>query len=281
MKKEISELLKKAINVLQEEGKLPNFEIPEIFVEYPEKEIHGDFSTNLAMEIGGIIKKNPLEIAEFIVETLRGLDSQLLFDKVEIIEPGFINFFLSKSIIQKQIEKILKQDKEFGNVNLGKEKKVQVEFISANPTGPLTLGNGRGGFCGDVLANILEKAGYDIEKEYYINDIGEQVKKLGHSVIGDNQAVYKGEYIKRLRKKIKGEDVEKIGQEAGNLILEKYIKKTVKKMGIDFDVWFSEKSLHDNKEIENVLKWLEDNFMKKIRLLGSSQKNLGMIRTEF
>jgi len=259
MKEKISELLKKAINVLQKEAKLPNFEIPKIFIEYPEKEIHGDFSSNLAMEIGKIIKKNPLEVAEIITKTLSSLDSQSLFDKVEIIRPGFINFFLSKTFIQEQIEEILKQGQEFGRVNIDKKMKIQVEFISANPTGPLTLGNGRGGFCGDVLTNVLRKAGHDVEKEYYINDIGEQVKKLGHSVIGDDQTVYKGEYIGELRKKIKGKDVEKVGEKAGSLILEGYIKKTVKKMGIDFNVWFSEKSLHHNKEIENVLKWLQDN----------------------
>ena len=259
MKKEISELLKKAINALQKEAKLPDFEIPKVFVEYPEKEIHGDFSTNLAMEIGRITKKNPLEIAEFITESISRLDVKLLFDKVEVIKPGFINFFLSKTLIQKEIEKILKQNKEFGKPDIDKKKKIQVEFISANPTGPLTLGNGRGGFCGDVLANVLQRYGNDVEKEYYINDIGEQIKKLGHSVIGDDQAVYRGDYIKELRKKIKGEDIEKVGQKAGNLILEENIKKTIKKMGIDFDVWFSEKSLHDNKEIENVLKWLQDN----------------------
>jgi len=109
------------------------------------------------------------------------------------------------------------------------------------------------------LANVLQRGGYDVKKEYYINDIGEQIRKLGHSVIKDDQAVYKGDYIKELRKKIKGEDVEEVGQKAGNLILEKNIKKTVKKMGINFDVWFSEKSLHNNKEIENILKWLKDN----------------------
>jgi arginyl-tRNA synthetase len=254
MKKEISELLKKAINSLQQEQELPNFEIPKISVEHPEKEIHGDFSSNLAMEIGKIIKKNPLEIAEIIIQSL----NQSLFDKVEVAKPGFINFFLSKTFIQEQIGKVLKQNKEFGNIDIGKKKKVQVEFISANPTGPLTLGNGRGGFCGDVLANVLQRAGYDAEKEYYINDIGEQIRKLGHSVIGDDQAVYKGDYIKELRKKIKGENIEKVGQEAADFVLEEKIKPTVKKMGIDFDIWFSEKSLH-TKEIENVLKWLKDN----------------------
>ena len=111
MKEKISELLKKAINVLQKEAKLPNFEIQKIFIEYPEKEIHGDFSSNLAMEIGKIIKKNPLEVAEIITKTLSSLDSQSLFDKVEIIRPGFINFFLSKTLIQEQIKKILKQGK--------------------------------------------------------------------------------------------------------------------------------------------------------------------------
>jgi len=256
MKKEISELLKKAINALQKEAKLPNFEIPKIFVEYPEKEIHGNFSTNLAMEIGKIIKKNPLEIAEFIAESLSDLDTQLLFDKVEVVEPGFINFFLSKTFIQEQIGEILKQDKEFGNINIGKKKKVQVEFISANPTGPLTIGNARGGPFGDVLANVLQKAGFEVEKAYYVNDLGRQVEALGHSVLKDDQAVYKGNYINELSRTIKEKDAYKAGKKAAKIIIEDYIKKTVQRAKIKFDKWYYESKLQ--KYADESLRYLKE-----------------------
>ena len=128
-----------------------------------------------------------------------------------------------------------------------------MEFISANPTGPLTLGNGRGGFGGDVLANVLEKAGYKVSREYYINDTGNQIKALGHSVIGDAEAVYKGEYIDELRKEVKGKDPEKVGEKAAKIILEKMIKPSVKKMGIKFDKWFSETTLYKNKEVDEAI----------------------------
>jgi len=139
-----------------------------IKVEQPEDVSHGDYSTNIALQL----KKDPTEIA-------RKLKSGI-FEKVEVAEPGFINFFLSKEFLQKQVEGILKQGEKFGQLKIGKNKKTQVEFISANPTGPLHIGNGRGAFFGDTLANILEKAGYKITREYYINDAkaNTQIKTL-------------------------------------------------------------------------------------------------------
>ena len=138
---------------------------------------------------------------------------------------------------------------------------MNVEFISANPTGPLTLGNGRGGFCGDVLANILNKAGYKAAREYYINDAGEQVRKLGHSVFGDSEAVYKGKYIDDLRNRLKSvlakASADETGERAAKIILEEMVKPEVKKMGINFDVWFSEKTLHEKGEVKKILDYLK------------------------
>ena len=273
MKQKIVQLIEKTIELLQKQKELPQFEIPEISVEYPEKEIHGDYSTNIAMNLAGKLKKKPIEIAKIIIQLL----NQSLFDKVEVVKPGFINFSIKKQYLQEQVVEILDKGERFGTLTIGKDKKIQVEFISANPTGPLTLGNGRGGFCGDVLANVLEKAGYKVGREYYINDVGEQIKKLGHSVIGDKEAVYKGEYIKELRKKIKKEEPEEAGQSAAKIILEEIIKPSVKKMGINFDVWFSEKSLYKDKKVEKILDWLKKNKLayEKDKALWFSSSKFG------
>ena len=117
----------------------------------------------------------------------------------------------------------------------------------------MTLGNGRGGFGGDVLSKVLAKAGYKVSKEYYVNDTGNQIKALGHSVLGDSEAVYKGEYIEKLKKEVSGKSVEDVGEKAGKIILEKMIKPSVKKMGIKFDKWFSEKTLYKNKEVDKAI----------------------------
>jgi arginyl-tRNA synthetase len=234
MREEIKKITEKAVSDLY--GKTVEAEIGR-----PQDPVFGDYSTNVALVLG----KNPQEIASAI----KGKAS---FEKIEV-RNGFINFFVSKEYLQKQVENIIKKDSGFGRLKIGKGKKVNVEFISANPTGPLTLGNGRGGFCGDVLANVLSVAGFRTKREYYINDTGEQVRKLGHSVLGDSQAVYQGGYIEDLRKKIKGEDAERIGQKAAGIILKEMIKPTIKRMKVNFDVWFSEKDLYRKKETEKIL----------------------------
>jgi len=256
MKNILVKLIKEAIKLLQKERVFPKFEVSEIKIEYPKEKDHGDYSTNVAMEIAKNTKKRPMEIAENLKSQISNLKSNF-FEKIEVAEPGFINFFLSKEFLQTQIKEILKKGKKFGKLNIGKNKKVNVEFISANPTGPLTLGNGRGGFYGDTLANVLEKAGYKVKREYYINDVGTQIRKLGHSVIGDSQALYKGKYIEELRKRIKGKDPDEVGQKAAKIILKEMIKPSVKRMGIKFDKWFSEKSLYEKGEVDKILNWLK------------------------
>jgi len=260
IKEEIKNLVSGLIKNLQKKGNFVDFEIPEITVEYPKDKQHGDYSTNVSLLIAKIIKKRSLEVANLLADKLISSGSDL-FEKIEVAVPGFINLFVSKEYLQGQIKKILKQKEKFGNLKIGNGQKTNVEFISANPTGPLTLGNGRGGFCGDVLANVLNKAGYKTTKEYYINNQGEQIIKLGHSVLGDEQAVYKGAYIEDLRKKLLGcptpkFSVEEVGERAAQIILKKMIKTTIKRMGINFDVWFSEKSLYDRGEVDRAIKEL-------------------------
>ncbi|MDD5145638.1 MAG: arginine--tRNA ligase [Candidatus Pacebacteria bacterium] len=236
-RKDIKKLIEKAVKELYKID-------AEVKIDRPQDLAFGDYSTNVAMTI----KKNPQEIANAIKSGL--------LEKIEV-KNGFVNFFLSKEYLQNQVREILKQKESFGEIETGKGKKINDEFISANPTGPLTLGNGRGGFCGDVLANILEKASFKVVREYYINDTGEQIRKLGHSVLGDEEAVYKGAYIEELRKKIKIDNPEKAGEKAAKIILEEMIKPAIKKIGIKFDVWFSEKSLHEKKQIEKALEFLK------------------------
>ena len=275
IKEEIANLIEKSIKTFQKEKVFPKFDIPKVKIEHPKEKIHGDYSINIALQIAKIVKKKPIEIANLLNSKFQILDSKF-FSKIEVKEPGFINFFLSREYLQNQVRKVLKEKEKFGDLKIGKNQKVNVEFISANPTGPLTLGNGRGGFCGDILSNVLEKAGFKVEREYYINDRGEQVKKLGHSVIGDSQAVYRGKYIKDLRKRIKDDDPDEVGKKAASIILKEMIKPAVKKMKINFDVWFSEESLYKNKKVDKVLNWL-----KKEKLAYEKEGSLWFKSTRF
>jgi arginyl-tRNA synthetase len=149
----------------------------------PKESSFGDYSISVAMEIAKKEGKNPFEIAEQIKEKISGE----YFEKIEVVNPGFINFFVAPEIIFNEIQEVLKAQEKFGDLNISKSK-IQVEFISANPTGPLTVGNGRGGSFGDVLANVLARTGAKVEKAYYVNDYGQQILSLGHSVIKDTEA---------------------------------------------------------------------------------------------
>jgi len=250
MREKIKKIIAKAIAELKKQEGFEKIFSREITIEHPNEKIRGDYSTSVAFVIAKEIGKNPFEVATLLKIEIEKQKND--FEKVEVIN-GFINFFVSEKYLQDQVKNILKEKTKFGDLKIGKNKKINVEFISANPTGPLTLGNGRGGFCGDVLSNVLEKSGYKVAKEYYINDTGNQIKVLGHSVIGDAEAVYKGEYILGLRNKIKGKTPEEVGEKSAKEILEKMIKPSVKKMGITFDKWFSEKSLYKNKEVDKAI----------------------------
>ncbi len=256
IKEKILDLLKKIIR-----------EDVEIKVEIPREKNFGDYSTNVAFLLarrspqgeGGLAKgkrKNPNQIAQDLVKKIEAKKPDFL-EKVKI-EKGFINFYLKPEWLQKQVAEILNQKEKYGANNMGQNQKVQVEFISANPTGPLTIGNSRGGVIGDVLAAVLKKSDWQTTREYYFNDMGGQILALGHSVLKDDQAVYTGDYIDKLHKEISGKDADQVGKKAAQIII-KQIKKTTKNMGINFDVWTAEgKDLRDKGKVEKVIKWLEN-----------------------
>lgn len=250
LREEIAKLIENSIKTLQKEKKLPGFKIPEILIERPREKSHGDYSTNIALQIAKIAKKKPAEIANLLNSKFQVLDSRF-FDRIETAGPGFINFFLSEEYLQEQVKEVLREGDKFGSLKIGRENKVNVEFISANPTGPLTLGNGRGGFCGDVLANVLEKAGYKVTREYYINDRGKQIEDL-------KKGLYKGE-------KRSPSQIQKANQ-----------RMIAEKLKIKFDVWFSEKSLYKSKEVDKVL-----GLLKKKKLVYEKEGALWFKSTKF
>ncbi len=246
IREEIIKETAKALKSLKTEGDFP------IKVLRPKESSFGDYSISVAMELGKKNGGNPMEIAEKIRDSVKST----YFSKIEAVKPGFINFFVSKDILLKEINKVLKEKEKFGSLP-AKKQKVQVEFISANPTGPLTVGNGRGGPYGDVLANILSRAGFKVEKAYYVNDYGNQILSLGHSVLKDAEAKYSGEYINELALRIKEKDPYLVGKEASKIVLEEMIKKTVGRLNIRFDEWFSETFLYDSGAVDRTIEFLK------------------------
>ncbi len=238
----------------------------EILVEIPGNKEHGDYTTNVAFVLSKILpargwsalggKKSPQEIAEYLVNKLKKQKIKD-FSKIEV-KNGFINFFLSPECLRHQLEEILKKKDKYGWLDT-KKITMQVEFISANPTGPLTIGNGRGGFYGDTLANVLETQGHKVVREFFINDRGEQILALGRSIKlaqgekldleqAESENLYRGDYINDLARQIdKKLNAEEAGQKALELILKTYIRPAIKRLGIKFDNWFSEKTLYKDK----------------------------------
>ena len=246
-------------------------------IEKPKKEIHGDYATNIALILKNKLKKKPLEIAEKISQKLSS--KKEIFSKIEVAKPGFINFWISLEYYKKNLNKILELGKNYGRTDLGKGKRVLIEFVSANPTGPLHIGHGRGAAYGDSLARILDFAGYRVIKEYYINDRGTQMEILGKSVYlrakelsGENiefpEDYYKGDYIYNIAKEVLKvyPDLLKMPQEkaisicrdfAFNMIL-KEIKEDLERFRVIYDSWYSEKSLYEKGKIDKVLSILKE-----------------------
>lgn len=230
-------------------------DIPAFSVSPPDDSAHGDYASNIALSLSKILKRPPMEIAKEISERLDA------YARVEVAPPGFINIFLLEERLRKEIEKVLVKKDSYG-VASERSEKVVVEFVSANPTGPLTMANGRGGFYGDALSNILEKSGYGVTREYYINDSGNQVRLLGESIqaaegkIPEREEYYKGEYIKEL--------VGKNAEEAVRILLDG-IKKSLSNARISFDSWFSEnENLRKSGAIDDTIKFLEEkNLLEK------------------
>ncbi len=218
-------------------------------VERSKQPEHGDYASNVALVVAKKQGVNPRSLAEQLAEKLRDDDR---FTAVEVAGPGFLNFRVAPAVWQGALEEILKAKSKYGTFpKTG--RKIQVEFISANPTGPIHLGNARGGYIGDVLANVLARAGHTVEREYYLNDAGGQIEKLGAAVKGEDDS-YPGDYIEKLRQQVDTDlPAGEVGEKAAGLLV-KQVKDTVKQMGIRFDTWFSEqKELHDKDEVMRTL----------------------------
>jgi len=296
----VADLIKKSVLALQKEGVFPtrlrrgySGQEFEVQIERTANLQFGDFTTNAAMKLVGEVRKNPIEIANLIKERMADdKTASKIFKKVEVAGPGFINFYLADSYFQSRVAAILKAGKKYGSNSLGKKRKVQVEFISANPTGPLHLGNGRGGAIGNALANVLAFSGYSVEREYYVNDRGNQIKMLGASTSAGREFaqkyrleenIYRGEYIrqweeknKKLAEKYKN-NPEELGRRMAKDFLNQMIKPAIKKFGIQFDEWFSEKSLYDGGTVGKILKFLKDKNLvyAKDNALWFRAKNFG------
>jgi len=230
----------------------------------------GDYSTNIAFVIAKKKKITPMEAGkDLIVEFLNNKEFTKKFSKIQLVSPGFINFYLSDEFLKSSLEMIVKKGERFGDSELGKGTKINLEFVSANPTGPLTVGNARSASFGDTLGNILKKTGYDVTKEYYVNDVGNQVNKLVESVrlrtielkgekVEFGPDLYQGEYVKEIAKEFLDRNVleEDIPNQAV-MAMVKRAKSSTEKMGVKFDEWFFESQLHQSGEVKNVFAELE------------------------
>ena len=259
-------------------GTLPEAALPDFVIETPKDEKNGDFSTNLAMQLTRILRQNPRKIAEAIVG---GIDLPGLVERVEIAGPGFINFYLVPGWLNRVLPAIQEEDADYGKSNAGGGERVQVEFVSANPTGLLHMGNARGGALGDTLAAVLNEAGYVCDKEYYINDAGNQVENLGKSVearyfelLGrDDYEIpedgYHGKDIIATTQRLldeKGESLVDLPEAERRELMKNYalkekvagIRGSLENFGVVFDNWFSEQSLHDAGSVHEVVDILRE-----------------------
>lgn len=278
MKHVIEKLVLSAVEKAKNNGDLEVAEAPEIVIEKPKDPKLGDFATNLAMTLAKPERKNPRAIAEVLCKYLKNGGGQV--ERVDMAGPGFINLKMTRAFFLSRLVQVAESGEDFGSSTVGQGQKVLVEYVSANPTGPLHVGHGRGAAVGNTLCNILRKAGFDIKSEYYVNDVGNQMNILGRSTWLRYQEIlqktvefpedhYQGDYIKDIARGIidqRGEEfLEKpesealpfFRQYASQWVLEG-IKTDLKEFHVEFDGWFSEKTLYDDDSVSKALDWLRD-----------------------
>ena len=265
IKTTIGNMIKCSLEKLEKASDLKDINI---VVEVPSKQENGDYSSNIALTLTKKLHKSPLEIAEKIIENI---DKQDIIEEIKIANPGFINFYLKKDYLLNQINEILEQKKDYGKSNIGQNKKINIEFVSANPTGILHIGHGRGATYGDNLARIMTFSGYDVTKEYYINDAGNQMNNLGISIKERYKEIcgkecnlpengYHGKEIITLAQGIYDlykdtkldSDIEFFKQQGLEKLLDQ-IKKDLDRYRVNFNVFTSEQSLYDKCLVEDVL----------------------------
>lgn len=274
MKKRIEKILQDTLQLSIKEGYLKETPEPDFAIQIPADPGHGNFATNLAMIIAGSQKNSPRKIAEILIEHLQDKDN--LVSKTEIGGPGFINFFIDKNKWYEFLGTVISLDDKYGASDLGKHEKIMVEFVSANPTGPIHLGHGRGAALGDSLCRVLNFCGYDAKREFYINDGGRQVKLLGESVYSRWKQLkdpdypfpengYQGDYVKDLAIEISSETkLEDLDYDTATNLLSEIckekilngIKEDLIDFRINFDFWYKESELYSSGKIDNTIKVL-------------------------
>ena len=278
MKDKVERLLKDAVTGLITSGSLPELDLDGISVSIPPNKEFGDFATNVAMAAAKKAKKSPREVANLVKQALESHSGFL--EKIEVAGPGFINLYLNPAMWVSALEEIVSQGKAYGRTDYGAGRKVQVEFVSANPTGPLHIGHGRGAAVGDTLVRILDAAGFECQAEYYINDIGNQMNNLGLSVLarykeihGDPEAFpeigYQGDYIRVIADdltKVHGKDLLERDHDEAVVICREFaadtimqgIKEDLNLFNVHFHRWFNESSLYRNRKVEDSLRYLKE-----------------------
>ena len=278
-KNEVKEIIMSALGRLISEGKLPAEPLPGFTVEIPADSSHGDFSCNAALVSAKTFRTNPRAIATMIAENAV-LDGTL-FGKIEVAGPGFINLFLNPLWFGETVNKAIELGEDYGKTDMGAGKRVLVEFVSANPTGPMHIGNARGGAIGDCLASLLSYAGYCVEREFYINDAGNQVNKFGLSLdiryrqlFGDDiempEDSYHGQDIIDHAKafaEIYGGKYMTVSEEERRKALVDYalpinikgLEADLGKYRIKYDTWFKESTLHESGKVAEVVEMLKEN----------------------
>ncbi len=272
MKELIKEKVKEVVSEIYGDDALEVLERASF--EKPKRKEFGDLATNVAFLLSKVVKQSPRAIAE---EVVRKLSKFPEFEKVEVAGAGFINFTFSQELFSQILKEVVEED--FYTSNIGKGEKVLLEYVSANPTGPLHVGHGRGAVVGDVLSRIMKLSGFEVEREFYINDAGRQIYLLGLSIYlrakelkGEEfefpEDAYRGEYILEVAKELlklrpdflelPQEEAIKVASEFGKEFLLKKIQEDLKELRVEFDNWFSEKSLYERGEVEEVLRILEE-----------------------
>jgi arginyl-tRNA synthetase len=277
IKDDLKKLVEAAIVRAGERGDLPAVALPEIVLEHPARLELGDFATNVALRLQRAVGRPPREVAGAITHNLE-LPSSV--SAVEVAGPGFVNFFLADEWLQEQVDAILAAGADFGKVPLGHGKTVQVELVSANPTGPLHVGAARNAALGDTVCRLLEATGHAVQREYYINDAGSQIRALGASVLARYRQAhgvaaempsngYEGEYVAELAQEIAAvhgsalltlpdeEATAQISPRVEQIVL-RWIERDLADMGVRFDRWYSERSLYEGDLFQRVLGMLRD-----------------------
>lgn len=280
IREQIKDIVRNALKAASEKGELPEASVDDIVIETPKEKEHGDFSTNIAMQLAKQVRKAPVQTAAILISNMDFSSSYI--EKAESAGPGFINFFLNRKWLYEALKRVVSEREDYGRINIGHGQKVMVEFVSANPTGPLHMGNARGGALGDCIASVLQAAGYDVTREFYVNDAGNQIEKFGRSLEARFIQQLNGEdAVEFPEDGYQGEDiidnVKSYIEEHGDKLLEaepevrrktlveyalprnlKRIKDGLAAYGINYDVWFLESSLYESGELNDTLNYLRE-----------------------